>query len=195
MFQLPPAQDSSVTDSQKGCSKPHSGLCIIPDSSLSRGPAIHLAPPPDAAIISSLGLRPAHSGPANEGRGASRENGGRGPGAPPPPICPPTAHPGALPLRCHTNSSLTKARGRGGSADTAVGMNRGRREAASQRRPQPPMSLGAEGGLSHVGEHGLPPQLRKDTKLGPLACPKEGLTLAEPVWGQTAGLGWYLVSK
>lgn len=104
-----------------------------------------------------------------------------------------SAHPRALLVRCHMDSSLTKAQGRGGSAVTAVGMKRGRRETASHRHPQPLAAPWSRRRPVGCGRTRGCPLLRKDTKLGPPASPKEGLTLAEPVWDRAAGVGWCLV--
>lgn len=64
-----------------------------------------------------------------------------------------------------------------------------RREAASQRHPQAPTARRSRKGPVRCGRTRGYPLLREGTQLRPLARPKEGLTLAEPIWSRAAGLG------
>lgn len=98
-----------------------------------------------------------------------------------------SAHPGALPLRCHMNSALAEAQGREGSTATAVGKRREGGRQAARDIPNLWLPLGAEGGLSDVGGQGPNPCRGKALSSGLLPA-LEGLTPAEPVWGKAAGL-------
>lgn len=155
--------------------------CPLPAQSCS--PITHLAPAGGAAISSTQLLCPACSELANEGRGASWENGGRGLRASPlPSICPPRSPPSEM----SHEFGIAEAQGRRGSAATAVGKRRGGRQAARDI-PNLWLPLGAEGGLSDVGGQGPNPCRGKALSSGLLPA-LEGLTPAEPVWGKAAGL-------
>lgn len=95
------------------------------------------------------------------------------------------------------NSALTKAQGSCGSAATAVGTRRGRREGGRQPArdiPNPGCPLEQERACQMWEDKRLPP-MREGTQLRPLASTAEGLTLLEPVWGRAAGFGGCLVQK